>query len=160
MQQKYFKSQHIPNIPRPVGPQRAPKNIRRDNEKLASHMRYMGKRFFFHTDFPSTKQEEKSKHLIKSKMEKSLLSTFYRILIKDIHFQKVVGTNTVYLFCCISRSLPGFPGWLYYPAWNSTLSSECPCSLNLPYFWLQVPMVNKRALFTGIFIYYSIATFL
>lgn len=27
-----------------------------------------------------------------------------------------------------------FPGWRCYPAWNSTMSSKCPCSLNRPYF--------------------------
>lgn len=145
MQQKYFRSQQIPNISRPVWPQRALKNILRANKKSASQMRYVGKRFSFH------KTRKKSEHLIKNKREKGLLSIFYMILIKDIGFQKVVGAINVSLCCCIDRSLNGFP-------WLAVLSSlgfynvlKMPLLTKSSIFWLWVSVVNKRVLFTSIF---------
>lgn len=132
MQPKYFKSQQIPNISRPVWPQRALKNILRANKKSASQMRYMGKRFSFH------KTRKKPEHLIKNKMEKGLLSIFLRYTNKRCRFSKgiIVGAFNVSLCCCIDRSLNGFP-------WLAVLSSlefynvlKIPLLTNSSILWL------------------------
>lgn len=63
-----------------------------NNRKSASYMRHMEK------DFSSIEEKKKkSKHLIKSKMEKRLLSRFYKILMKYLHFQKTEPSTLISL---------------------------------------------------------------